>query len=255
MDFSSARVLLTNDDGIQGRGLIVLKKLIEPFVKEVFVIAPELEQSGASHSLTLRQPLRIRKVSRNCYAVQGTPTDAVLLGISEIMKDHPPDLVLSGINAGANLGDDVTYSGTVAAAMEGTLLGIRSLALSQVYSDRSSVDWDASRNWIKKVLDYVRNIPWPSGVLLNVNFPPIKNRLVIGIEATSQGHRKIGGELAFGVDPRGEKFYWIGQQREEKELIKGTDMEAISRGAISLTPLGLDLTHRSMLNKMRGPID
>ena len=251
MDFSSARVLLTNDDGIQGRGLIVLKKLIEPFVKEVFVIAPELEQSGASHSLTLRQPLRIRKVSRNCYAVQGTPTDTVLLGISEVMKDNPPDLLLSGINAGANLGNDVTYSGTVAAAMEGALLGIKSIALSQVYSKRSYIDWDASKNWIEKVLYYTNNVSWPNGVVLNVNFPPIKSQFVVGIEPTVQGCQKIGGELVSGMDPRGDKFYWIGQRREERGLIKGTDMEAISRGAISVTPLGLNLTHQSMLKKMK----
>lgn len=251
MKLSKARVLISNDDGIAAPGLKVLEKALKPLVGEVWVVAPETEQSATSHSLTLRQPLRIRKISKFRFAVDGTPTDSVLLGVSQIMKDNPPDLVLSGVNRGGNLGEDVTYSGTVAAAMEGTLLGIPSVAFSQVYSDGRTVHWATAEHWIGPVLKYLEKIDWPSGVLMNVNFPPVNAKDVTSIEAASQGRRKIGGGLTPGVDPRGEPYYWIGPQREEDRGRKGTDLEAVLRGAIAVTPLTMDLTHATTLRKMK----
>lgn len=251
LNLKNARVLLSNDDGISAPGLKVLERAIKPLVKEVWVVAPETEQSATSHSLTLRQPLRIRKISKRRFAVDGTPTDSVLLGISEVMKDNRPDLVLSGVNKGGNLGEDVTYSGTVAAAMEGALLGVRSIALSQVYSDTRTVHWATAEHWIGKVLKQLSKIEWPASTLMNVNFPPVNSGAVTGIESVRQGRRKIGGALTPGTDPRGEKYYWIGPQREEDRAAKGTDLEAVLRGAISVTPLTLDLTHGATLKKLK----
>lgn len=238
-----ARVLVSNDDGIDAPGLKLLESILAPLVREVWVVAPETEQSAASHSLTLRRPLRIRQVSEHRFAVDGTPTDSVLMGINEIMKDSAPDLVISGINRGGNLGEDVTYSGTVAAAMEGTLLGFPSVAFSQVYNDTHPVKWATAEKWAGRVLKKLMAEPWPSGVLINVNFPDVTQARVTGIEITRQGRRKIGSDIARGTDPRGEPYYWIGAQRREKRYRPGSDLEAIGRGAISVTPLTMDLTH------------
>ncbi len=251
MNLSEARVLISNDDGISAPGLKLLEKAIKSLVKEVWVVAPETEQSATSHSLTLRNPLRIRKISKRRFAVDGTPTDSVLLGISEVMKDHRPDLVLSGVNRGGNIGEDVIYSGTVAAAMEGALLGVPSIAFSQVYDDSRKVHWATAEHWTGPVLEYLAKSEWPKNVLMNVNFPPVNAKDVTSIEPVRQGRRKIGGVLTKGVDPRGEAYYWVGPQREEDRVKKGTDLEAVLRGAISVTPLTLDLTHTSAIRKLK----
>ncbi len=243
MELAEARVLISNDDGINAPGLKVLERVIRPLAAEVTVVAPETEQSAASHSLTLRRPLRIRKVSPGRYAVNGTPTDSVLLAVNQIMKDSPPDLVLSGINRGGNLGEDVTYSGTVAAAMEGTLLGCPAMALSQVTDDNRAARWGTARHWVGDVVSRLMALTWPRNVLINVNFPDLPARSVTGIEITRQGRRKIGGSVAEGKDPRGQTYFWIGAQRVEDRFRPGTDLEAVSRGVISITPLSMDLTH------------
>ena len=246
-----ARVLISNDDGIDAPGLKMLEQAMGKLVKEVWVVAPETEQSAASHSLTLRQPLRIRKVSNRRYAVNGTPTDSVLLGINQVMKDSPPDLVLSGVNRGGNLGEDVIYSGTVAAAMEGTLLGFPAIALSQVTRDQHPVKWSTTEKWLPKVLNGLIKMSFPRSVLINVNFPDLPAARVSGIEVTRQGRRKIGGELTPGVDPRGDTYYWVGPQRVEDRFRKGTDLEAINRGAISVSPLSTALSHSGALKKLK----
>jgi len=243
VNLARARVLISNDDGVHAPGLKVLEKIMKRLAREVWVVAPETEQSAASHSLTLRRPLRIRKLSARRFAVDGTPTDAVLLAVNQIMKDAPPDLVLSGINRGGNLGEDVTYSGTVAAAMEGTLLGFPSVALSQVTEDAKAAKWTTSEHWVEKVLRKLARHSWPRSVLMNVNFPDVAVKSVTGIEVTRQGRRKIGGELAERTDPRGDTYFWIGAQRTEDRFRTGTDLEAVNRGAVSITPLTLDLTH------------
>ncbi len=246
-----ARVLVSNDDGIHAPGLKLLESVLAKLAGEVWVVAPETEQSASSHSLTLRRPLRIRQLSGRRFAVDGTPTDSVLVGINEIMKDTLPDLIISGINRGGNLGEDVTYSGTVAAAMEGTLLGIPSLAFSQVYDDARPVKWATAEKWAGRVLKKLMAEPWPPGVLINVNFPDVVLSRVTGIEATRQGRRKIGSDMARGTDPRGEPYFWIGAQRREERYRPGTDLEAIGRGAVSVTPLTMDLTHAPTLKKMK----
>jgi len=251
LDLARARVLISNDDGINAPGLKVLERVLVKIAREVWVVAPEIEQSAASHSLTLRRPLRVRKISRHRFAVNGTPTDCVLLAGRLIMKDHPPDLVLAGINRGANLGDDVTYSGTVAAAMEAALLGCRSVALSQIHEDRRKLKWATAAQWTGEVLRCLTSMSWPTGILINVNFPDVPARSVTGIEVTHQGSRKIGDELVEGVDPRGEPYFWIGAQRTEDRYQAGSDLEAVSRGAITVTPLSLDLTHRASMKALK----
>ena len=251
VDLKKAQVLVCNDDGINAPGLKLLEKVLTSLAREVWVAAPETEQSAVSHSLTLRRPLRIRKLSARHFALDGTPTDCVLMGIKEIMKSTPPDLVVSGVNRGGNLGEDVTYSGTVAAAMEGTLLGVPSVALSQVYADGHPVKWATAEKWTAKVLKKLTAESWLPGVLINVNFPDVTAGRVTGIEVTRQGRRKIGSELVRGTDPRGEPYYWIGAQRREEKYSPGIDLEAISRGAISITPLTMDLTHGPTCKKLK----
>lgn len=250
-NLSNARVLLSNDDGIHAPGLKMLESVMRRLAREVWVIAPETEQSAASHSLTLRQPLRIRKLSARRFAVNGTPTDSVLLGVSQVMKDSPPDLVISGINRGGNLGEDVSYSGTVAAALEATLLGFPAIALSQVTTDQHPTKWSTAEHWLEKVLDGLVGLSFPENVMMNVNFPDVPVNTVTGIEVTRQGKRKIGGDLTPGVDPRGEAYFWVGPQRNEDRYRKGTDLEATTRGAVSVTPLSVDMTHTGMLKKLK----
>ena len=251
MELKRARVLISNDDGVHAPGLKVLERAASKIFKEVWVVAPESEQSASGHSLTLRRPLRVRRLATRRYAVDGTPTDSVLLGVHEVMKSARPDVLLSGINRGGNLGEDITYSGTVAAAMEGTLLGLPSVALSQHYKDRQKVSWKTAETWVARVLRNLLKEDWPAGVLMNVNFPDVPPGAVTGIEFSRQGRRKIGGALIEGLDPRGDKYFWIGPQRDEDELQTGTDLGVVTAGGIAVTPLSMDLTHKSMLKKMK----
>ena len=181
-DLARARVLICNDDGINAPGLKLLERVVRPLVREAWVVAPETEQSGVGHSLTLRRPLHIRKVSSRRFAVDGTPTDCVLLGVKKVLEERPPDLVLSGINRGGNLGEDVTYSGTIAAAMEATLLGFPAIALSLVSDDRRAVKWATAEHWAGQVLDMLAAHSWPRNVFINVNIPRRARPL-------GQGHR------------------------------------------------------------------
>jgi 5'-nucleotidase len=174
-----------------------------------------------------------------------------LLAINEIMKDSPPDIVLSGVNHGCNLGEDVTYSGTVAAAMEGLLLGVPSIAFSQHYEDGKAINWSTSAQWIPKVLKSLKGMSLPKNTLLNVNFPDVAAKKVTGIEIARQGQRKIGDVIHKGEDPRGKPYYWIGSQRLEPKNQKGTDVTAVENGAVSITPLSIDLTNTSVLRTMR----
>jgi len=243
IEIASARVLISNDDGIHAPGLKVLEKVARRLAREVWVVAPETEQSAASHSLTMRRPLYLRQVGRRRFTVDGTPTDCVLIAIHQAMKDRLPDLVVSGVNRGGNLGEDATYSGTVAAAMEGTLLGIRSVALSQVYTNGAATHWGTAEAWTQTVLGRLAAFDWPQGVLLNVNFPDAPADAVRGVEITTQGRHKIGGSMIEGRDPRGQRYFWISGERRMDGSIEGTDLAAVNRGAVSITPLCLDLTH------------
>ncbi|MBL4615371.1 MAG: 5'/3'-nucleotidase SurE [Magnetovibrio sp.] len=250
-DLSIARVLISNDDGIDAPGIKALQRALKKIAGEVWVVAPQTEQSAAGHSLTLRRPLRIHKISKHKFCVTGTPTDSVMLAVHEVMKDSPPDLVVSGINRGGNLGEDVTYSGTVAAAMEGTLLNLPSVAFSLVTPDEAKAHWETAEAYVEKVLTRISGLTLPRGVLLNVNIPDCPIDQVTGIEITRQGRRKIGCELLKGHDPKGQPYFWIGAQRDEDKTLKGTDLEAVSRNAVSITPLSLDLTHRPMMKTLK----
>jgi 5'-nucleotidase len=246
-----ARVLVCNDDGIHAPGLKALERVARKLAREVWVVAPEEEQSAASHSLTIRRPLRLRELSPRRYAVDGTPTDCVMLAVHKIMLEGPPDLVLSGFNRGANMGEDVIYSGTVAAAMEAAILGLRAVALSQTIENGKPVRWATAERWAPQVLKRLASASWPAGVFVNVNFPDEPARAVAGVEATRLGRRKLGDEIVEGRDPRGVPFFWIGGQRAEERHRRGTDLEAVARGAISVTPLHLDRTHGASLRSLR----
>jgi 5'-nucleotidase len=243
IDLQKARILISNDDGINAPGLRLLEKVARSLCPDVWVVAPEQEQSGASHSLTLRRPLRIRQISKRRFAIDGTPTDCVLLAIKFIMKDQRPTLVLSGINAGGNFGEDITYSGTVAAAMEATLLDVPAVALSQHYDRANGIKWETSERYAAEVLRRLTAAPWPRNTLINVNFPDIPPEAVAGMIVTRQGRRKLGDNLTERIDPRGVPYYWIGPTRDEAPNQPGTDIAAVNGGAVSITPVYLDLTN------------
>ncbi len=247
------RILVTNDDGINAPGLVVLEEIAAQFSDDVWVCAPAEEQSGAGHSLTLTKPVRLRKHGEKRYSVSGTPTDSVMMALRTVMPG-PPDLVLSGVNRGANLGDDITYSGTVSAAIEGALAGIRSIALSQVYSREGmgdDVPFGAAREWGAKAIAPLLGVPLPERTLININFPPVPANEVKGIRVVRQGFHDYGrGTVVEGRDPRGYRYYWFGLDAIEHTLDHGTDLEAIAEGYVSVTPLQLDLTHYSSLGAL-----
>ena len=252
------RILCTNDDGINAQGLKVLEKIARKISPDVWTVAPELEQSGASHSLTLSYPLRLRKIHSRKYAIQGTPTDSVMMAVRYVMTDRIPDLVLSGVNRGGNLADDVTYSGTVAAAMEGTVLGIRSIALSQVYGleGRSQIRWATAEQHGPWLIERLLDMGWPEDVLLNINFSDVVPEEVKHVRMTAQGTRDQSNvRIDARVDARENAYFWLGYERKRSNPQAGTDLRAAYDGDISVTPLHMDLTHLSTLNSLRKSFD
>ena len=254
------RILITNDDGIHSPGLAVAEKIAQGLTDDVWVVAPETEQSGASHSLTLSLPLRLRRVSERKFAVTGTPTDCVLMGVAEILKDRQPDLLLSGVNRGSNLADDVTYSGTIAGAMEGTALGIRSIALSQSYGfeEGYKIRWHCGEAHGATVIRKLVDVAWPEPqeVLMNVNFPDCEPDEVTGIEVTEQGKRDMQtAVIDKRVDMRRNPYYWIGFKRVRSNPHKGSDLCAIYEKRISITPLHLNLTEFEVLRRLKSALD
>lgn len=248
------RILLTNDDGIHAPGLAVLEKIAAQFSDDVWVCAPSEEQSGAGHSLTLNRPVRLQKFGERRFAVTGTPTDAVTMGLRQVLgPDNQPDLILSGVNRGANLGDDVTYSGTASAAMEGALAGIRAIALSQVISPDTrdtDAEFTEALEWAGKVIEPLIDAPFGNRTFLNVNFPP---KGAQGIRITRQGfHDYSRGSVVEGTDPRGLRYFWFGLHPIEHTLDHGTDLEAIADGYVTVTPLQLDLTHYPTIDNLAG---
>lgn len=250
IDLAEARILVSNDDGINSPGLKLLAKLARTLCPDVWIVAPEQEQSGASHSLTISRPLRIRKLGARRYAVDGTPTDCVLLAVNTILRGKRPTLMLSGVNAGANLGEDVTYSGTVVAAMEATLLEVPAIAFSQHYADRHAIPWRTAEAHAATVIKRLTAMPWPRNTLVNVNFPAVPADQVKGIAATRQGRRKIGDGVIKRADPRGRPYYWIGPLRDEAPDRPGTDLHAITDGKVSLSPIYLDFTNGPALAEL-----
>lgn len=247
------RILLTNDDGINAPGLYVLEKIAAQLSDDIWICAPSEEQSGAGHSLTLTRPVRLREHAPRRYSVTGTPTDSVTMALRKVLPG-PPDLILSGVNRGANLGDDITYSGTVSAAMEGALAGIPSIALSQVYSKEgvgNNVDFSAAEEWGAKVLRPLLDAPFAPRTLINVNFPAIPAHKVNGIRVVRQGfHDYARGSVVEGIDPRGFPYFWFGLHGIEHTPGHNTDLEAIAEGFVSVTPLQLDLTHDASMSNL-----
>lgn len=254
-DLSKARILVTNDDGVNARGLDILAEIARGFSDDVWIVAPEAEQSGAGHSLTLRRPLRMTQRGERRYSVDGTPTDCVLMAVGHLLKDRKPDLALSGINRGGNLGEDLTYSGTVAAAMEGTLTGVPSIALSQVYEDGARPDWETARQFAPDIVRRLVEAGWPDGVLINVNFPAGGPAAVQGSQVVGLGRRKIGDHLVERRDPRGVPYYWIGSLRNEEPNRPQTDLAAVMEGYIAITPVHLDLTDRPTVRTLKAVFD
>ncbi len=246
------RILITNDDGIHAHGIGVLEEIARALSDDVFVVAPELDQSGVAHSLSLNDPLRLREVSPRHFAVKGTPTDCVIMGVYKVLDGIKPDLVLSGVNIGHNLAEDVIYSGTVAGAMEGAVLGVPSIALSQGYpaGDRIGIDFSAALVHGPRIIKQILDMGMPADVLTNVNFPSVPADKVGGVSVTRQGRRDAnlaGVEERF--DGRKNPYYWIQYARTRSAPPVGTDLEAIASGRISVTPLRLDLTDEATLKR------
>lgn len=249
------RILLTNDDGYHAPGLEVLERIARQFSDDIWIVAPAEEASGAGHSLTLSSPVRLRQYSDRRFAVSGTPTDSVMMALRTVMPGAP-DLILSGVNRGANLGDDVTYSGTVSAAIEGALAGIRSIALSQVYAREGmgdAVPFAAAEAWGARAIEPLLGLPFAPRTLVNINFPALPPADVQGIRVVRQGfHDYARGSVVEGTDPRGYRYFWFGLHGIEHTPGHATDLEAIQDGYVSVTPLQLDLTHNASLADLAG---
>jgi 5'-nucleotidase len=239
------RILITNDDGIHAHGLSVLEAIARQLSDDVWVVAPETDQSGVSHSISLNDPLRLRKIADKRYAVKGTPTDCVIMGIRHILLENKPDLVLSGVNHGQNVAEDVTYSGTIAGAMEGTILGVRSIALSQAYGpgNRDDIHWDCAETHAPGIIRKVLETGFPKNTLVNLNFPNCDPSEVTGTASTVQGQRN---QELLRVDERADgrmkPYYWIAFARGKVIPAEGTDLHALAEKRISITPIKLDLT-------------
>jgi 5'-nucleotidase len=245
------RILLTNDDGIHAPGLTVLEAIAAELSDDVWVCAPAEEQSGAGHSLTLHMPVRLVQHGERRFAVTGTPTDAVNLALKKLFSDgRGPDLVISGVNGGENLGDDVTYSGTISAAVEAALAGIPAVAMSQAMRDAGH-GFAAAEFWAANVLAPLLDLQMARRTVINVNFPALPADQVKGIRVVRQGfHDYARGSLVEAVDPRGRPYFWFGLEDIEHTLDHGTDLEAVSEGYVAVTPLHLDLTHHASLGAL-----
>jgi 5'-nucleotidase len=244
------RILLTNDDGINAPGLAVLEAIARQLSDDVWVCAPAEENSGAGHSLTLHMPVRLQRHGERRFAVTGTPTDAVNLALRKLFADKAPDLVISGVNNGENLADDITYSGTVSAAMEAALAGIPAVAMSQALRDAGQ-GFSAAEGWAPKVLAPLLDLQMAKRTVVNVNFPALAAGDVKGIRVVRQGfHDYARGSLIEGADPRGRPYFWFGLHDIEHTLDHGTDLEAVGDGFIAITPLQLDLTHHASIGSL-----
>ena len=242
-------ILVSNDDGVDSQGIRILARALRRIRgSEVVIVAPDREQSAASHALTLHRPLRSRRVSKNIFAVDGTPTDSVSLAVHSLLKKRPA-LIVSGINRGANLGEDVHYSGTVSAALEGAILGIPAIAVSMVGQGRFNFDYAA--RFALRLARVVLKRGLPPGVVLNVNVPNLKASEILGVAFTRLGKHNYGGVIVQKVDPRGRPYYWIGGSPDEFEHRPGSDCQAFLERKISITPIKVDLTDFTFLSKLK----
>lgn len=242
------RILLSNDDGIRSEGLRVLYEALSEFA-QVTVVAPDRERSAVGRALTMHRPLRCEKIAENWYAVDGTPTSCVYLGIHAIMKGEKPSMVIGGINKGPNLGEDITYSGTVSVALEGALLGIPSVAFSlAAFKD---FQWESASFWAVKIVKKVLERGIPEGCCLNVNIPNLPQDRIKGIKVTRQGKKAYSEKVEERRDPWGRIYYWIGGEEPNWKAEPGTDYWAVKNGYVSVTPVHLDLTDYDALEKLK----
>ena len=263
IDLKNSRILITNDDGYSADGIKILYKIAKSYTSDVWIVAPEYEKSGASHALTFIKDLTLKKQDENIYSVNGTPSDCVVIALENVLQDKRPDILLSGINSGVNVAEDVTYSGTIAAAMEGVIRRVPSIAISQNYDlgKKNEISWDVSKAFLDKVLDSVSATGWDFNSLLNVNFPQCNVNEVNGIEVTSQGNRETDDLVLWKKE---NNLFRIGLQRRLGESSKPknnilnksidgvmTDVVALTSNKISITPLHLDLTHAASIEILR----
>ncbi|GBF58638.1 5'-nucleotidase SurE [Candidatus Phycosocius bacilliformis] len=248
------RILISNDDGIHAPGLAVLEAIAHRLSDDVWVVAPEVERSGASRAVTLTEPVRVRTIGPRRFACSGTPSDCVLLGIDELVAGGKPDLVLSGVNRGQNLAEDTSVSGTVAAAVQAMQLGIPAIALSQAVHFRvgQPIAWHTAQTHGPGLVQKLLAAPWPSGVVMNVNFPDCEPEDVTGIEATFQGFRDESiHQIDRRADLRGNDYYWIGYRGKLSKPPAGSDLLAIYENRISVSPLHIDMTEHGVLPDLR----
>ena len=263
IDLKNSRILITNDDGYSADGIKILYEIAKSYTSDVWIVAPEYEKSGASHALTFIKDLTLKKQDENIYSVNGTPSDCVVIALENVLHDKRPDILLSGINSGVNVAEDVTYSGTIAAAMEGVIRRVPSIAISQNYDlgKKNEISWDVSKAFLDKVLDSVSATGWDFNSLLNVNFPQCNVNEVNGIEVTSQGNRETDDLVLWKKE---NNLFRIGLQRRLGESSKPknnilnkpidgvmTDVVALTSNKISITPLHLDLTHAASIEILR----
>ncbi len=247
------RILISNDDGINAEGLKILERIARTISNDVWVVAPETEQSGAAHSLTLHLPVRVRKISAKRYTVSGTPTDCVLLALKEIIsvKSKPVTLILSGINHGSNVGDDVTYSGTVAAAMEGTNLNVPSIALSMLCNGSGKLHWQTAEKFAPDIIKKLMAVGWQKNTLININFPDCVASKVQGVQVCPQGKRVVNIKLSERSDPKGRPYFWLGGERDNTPEKTGVDIDYLHNNYITITPINMDLTDYKSMERIR----
>jgi 5'-nucleotidase len=252
------RILITNDDGIHAEGLAALETIARVLTDDVWIVAPEVEQSGASRALTLSDPLRVRRLDERRFAVAGTPTDCVMLGVQDLVTGAKPDLVLSGVNRGQNVGEDVSMSGTVAGAIQGMVVGVPAIALSQaltVFHDSHRARFEVAVAHGPGVVSRLLEVGWPKDAVINVNFPCCAAEAVTEVEVTRQGFRGFNGIHAERrTDLRGRDYYWMGFRDGEIDLAPGTDLAGLHAGRITVTPLHIDLTHTQALHDLKGKL-
>ena len=241
------RILITNDDGINAPGIQILENIARQLTDDVWVVAPDAQQSGKGHSLTFRDPLRLTKVGEQKYSVDGTPTDCVILALRKVLSEKRPDFVLSGINEGENVGESLTQSGTVGAAMEATIHGVKAIALSQVSMESYPTDWTIAEKYGLSTIEHILKLKWGANTLFNVNFPRVKENEVEGLKYVRTGRRSQMGGMVECLDPRGHPYYWVGVLHTERDAPEDTDLWAILNNYIAVTPVSMDLTcHHSL---------
>ncbi len=250
IDLTGCRILVTNDDGVYAPGIKVLEAIAREITDDVWVVAPETEQSATSHSLTVRRPLRLRRLEERRFSIDGTPTDCVVVALGKVTTGRKPDLVLSGINHGGNLAEDVTYSGTVAAAMEAALLGLPAIALSLTRRGDHDFRWATPERHAESVIRRIAASGFAPDMLVNVNFPDLPPERVQGVRVCAQGRRDVETKVIDGVDPGGRPYVWIGDYMSDDTLDTHSDLATVNEGYISVTPLHFDLTQRRQLERL-----